>query len=197
MAGYRSDPSLVQACLKGSEGAWNELVDRYGRLVYSVPRRLGLSDSDAEDVMQAVFTALFQHLDRLQDRTRVSAWLITAAHRESWRVGKSRGAVASFDERMPDVSAPPDDQLERWELQDQVRRGVDELGGRCARLLHLLYLGRAEPDYQAIATALSMPIGSIGPTRARCLKKLEALLHQHGVRLEPRMIERGVNGDGV
>ena len=179
---------LVRRCLAGEARAWDELVDRFSRLVYSVPRRYGLSSSDAEDVMQAVFVAAYQSLARINDPARLSAWLITSAHRESWRVGRQRGAIAAngaligasggrgLEHAILDVGAPPDEMVERWETQDRVGRALAELGGRCEDLLRALYFRRAEGNYDAIATELGIPIGSIGPTRARCLRKLEEIL---------------------
>lgn len=183
---HRSDPAasdLIQACLEGRQAAWNELVDRYGRLVFSVPRRLGLSESDAEDVMQTVFLALFRNLERLKDHTRLSAWLLTAAHREAWRVGKMR-RTAALGDAIDDRGTPSESDLERWELQETLRRGLEALGGRCEELLRALYLGRAATDFRSVARELDMPIGSIGPTRARCLKKLEAALLRDGLQLD-------------
>ncbi|HYN88697.1 MAG TPA: sigma factor, partial [Ardenticatenaceae bacterium] len=72
---YRSDPALIQACINGDQSGWNELVDRYGRLVYSIPQRYGLSATDADDVFQNVFTIVLRRLESLRDQTRLSAWL--------------------------------------------------------------------------------------------------------------------------
>ncbi|MBI5863956.1 MAG: sigma-70 family RNA polymerase sigma factor [Planctomycetes bacterium] len=88
-----SDPSLVQACLDGSQQAWNELVDRYERLVYSVALKSRLSAADADDVFQTVFFSLHRNLPQLKDQARLSAWLITTTHRESWRVARLRTAI--------------------------------------------------------------------------------------------------------
>jgi RNA polymerase sigma factor (sigma-70 family) len=110
----RSDESvaaLVRACLDGDERAWQELVDRYGRLVYSVPRRLGLSAADADDVFQNVFVLLYQHLGSLRDQGRVSSWLITAAHRESWRVGRQTGRYVNMDVEPPGAEPPPEAEI--------------------------------------------------------------------------------------
>jgi RNA polymerase sigma factor (sigma-70 family) len=185
---HRSDPILIQSCLAGETSAWNELVERYGRLIYSVPRRYGLSSADAEDVMQAVFLLLHRHLSRLRDRTRLSAWLITTAHRESWRVGKSRGAYTGLDEQFPDVGEPREEESAQWERQQLVREALTELGGRCEQLLRALFLEETEPSYEAIAQRLGMPVGSIGPTRARCFEKMEKILAFKG--LEPAAVGR-------
>ncbi|MFO0874356.1 MAG: sigma-70 family RNA polymerase sigma factor [Phycisphaerales bacterium] len=182
---------LVLRCRAGDAGAWDALVERYARLVYSVPRRYGLAADDAEDVMQSVFVAAFQSMAQLKDPTKLSAWLITSAHRESWRVGRARGAIGptgslarheggeGIERAFEDLSAPPEALAERWETQDRVNHALIALGrqgGRCEELLRAIYFRRAETRYEAIAEELGIPIGSIGPTRGRCLKKLAELL---------------------
>ena len=189
---HRSDPELIQACQRGDQAAWNQLVDRYGRLVYSIPRRYGLSESDSDDVFAAVWEAVFTRLDKLRDQTRLSSWLITTTHRETWRVGKrNKGAYRELEERIADVSAPSEDQIQLWEQQDIVRRGLKELGGRCEELLSALFLEQSEPSYEAVAERLGMTVGSIGPTRARCFKKLEKILIELG--LSPESLATAAN----
>jgi RNA polymerase sigma factor (sigma-70 family) len=178
---YRSDPKLVGRCLDGDQSAWNEIVERYGRLVYSVARRYGLDDADADDVFQGVFAALFQHLDRLRDQTRLSSWLITTTHRTCWRIGRRPGGPEDLDQRIVDVSAPSDENAAQWEQQQLVREGLARLGGQCEALLTALFLEPGTPDYDAVAARLEMPRGSIGPTRARCFKKLERILVELGI----------------
>jgi len=170
---------LLRRCVVGEARAWDEFIARYSRLVYSIPRRYGLSASDSEDVMQAVFVAAFRSLARIDDPSRIASWLITSAHRESWRVGRERRALADsteFSAHFADLGSPPTESTETWERQDRVDGALAELGGTCEELLRSLYSRRGEPDYQAISARLGMPVGSIGPTRARCLKKLERLL---------------------
>ncbi len=178
--GHRSDPELIQRCLAGEQRAWDELVERYGRLVYSVPRRYGLSDADAGDVVQNVFLTAYRKLGGLKDQERLSAWLITTAHRESWRVGKRSDAAGALNEQFADVGSPSDDELVRWEQQHLVRLALEELGGSCRELLMALFLDRAKPSYETIADQLGIKVGSIGPTRARCFQKLEAILLRMG-----------------
>ncbi len=180
---HRSDPQLIKACQRGDQAAWNDLVDHYGRLVYSIPRRYGFSDADADEVFAGVWATVFRKLDDLRDDTRLSSWLITTTHRECWRIGKKRGTYKQLDATIADVSEPAADQAETWERQHQVRRALRALGGRCEELLTALFLerGGAEASYDSIAERLGMPVGSIGPTRARCFKKLQAILEDMGV----------------
>lgn len=176
------DAVLVRRCLDGRQSAWDDLVARYERLVYSVPRRYGLDDSASEDVTQATFVQLFRRLDTLRDESRLASWLITTAHRESWRVGRRRPETSDhMAEVIQDVGAPDPGAAADWERADIVRRSLDELGGRCRDLLRLLFAVDA-PDYAAIAQSLGMSIGSIGPTRARCFAKLVPILERFGIR---------------
>lgn len=180
---HRDDQSLVAACRAGDESAWSDLVDRYGRLVYSIPRRYGMSDADCDDVLQSVFTIAFRRLDSLADAGRLSAWLITTTHRECWRTGKRTrpGADHEFDRHFESVDEPPESTVLELEQRHLVRRALTELGGGCERLLTALFLSGADRDYEQIARDLDMKVGSIGPTRARCFKKLEPILARLGV----------------
>ncbi len=101
-----SNSEFIQACLGGNQDAWNELVDRYGRLVYSITRRYGLSEADSDDVFQDVFTTAFRKLDTLRDPSRLSAWLMRITHRECHRVGKRPGRSVALDYALVDARAP-------------------------------------------------------------------------------------------
>lgn len=180
MTSHPSDPDLVRQCLAGHEQAWRTLIDRYGRLVYSIPRRLSLAESDADDVFQAVFTSLFRSLASLRDETRLSAWLITAAHREAWRQGRQGRRATDLDDAPASVE-PDASNAERWERTDLVRRAVESLGEPCRTLLSALFLRSVTPEYQTVARELGMKVGSIGPTRARCFRRLEDVLREFGL----------------
>jgi len=174
-------PECIAACLRGDQRAWDEVIDRYGRLVYSIARRYGLDDSDSDDVFQSVFLILYRRLETLEDTTRLSAWLITTTHRECWRVGKRSGGHPSLDEQIADVNAPSETQITEWEQQHLVRLGLLELGGQCEELLRALFVERGSGDYDTIAERLGMKVGSIGPTRARCFAKLKRILIRLGL----------------
>ncbi len=180
---FRSNEVLIQSCLEGDESAWKELVERYGRLVYSIPRRYGLSAADADDVFQNVFTIVLRSLGSLRNQTCLSAWLITITHRETRRYAKSSPAQAELDETLPDGSNPASEQVQRWELQQSVREALEELNPCCRELLGALLRDDA-PSYEQLAQGLGMAVGSIGPTRARCFKKLEAILVQRGIEID-------------
>jgi RNA polymerase sigma factor (sigma-70 family) len=170
----------VRDCLDGRPDAWSELVDRYERLVYSVPRRCGLGEADADDVLQSVFTMLFRKLESLRDHDRLASWLLTTAYRESWRVSRRRGPVYAPDAAGADPVMPSAPEIQRQEHQHLVRQALRMLGGRDAALLSALFNSVGDPSYEAIARELGMSVGSIGPTRARAFRKLEKILRELG-----------------
>lgn len=185
----KTDEELVRACRHGDEAAWEALVTRYQRLVYSVARRSGLDGDAAADVFQHVFTALLQQIDRIEQPERIGGWLATTARRESWRSRKRERATVrhgrlddeNADDRaetLRDDAPLPDEVLLRMEEQSRVRRGVDALDERCRTLIVLLFYRADPPPYAEIAATLGTSEGSIGPRRARCLEKLRRLLQE-------------------
>ncbi len=172
----RDDAQLVRDCLNGQRGAWNELVRRYSRLVYSIPLRMGLSAADADDVTQTVFGIVLRKLATLKDHSRLASWMIRTTYRECWGVGRAARSARPLEDDVVDVSSPPADELARWERQHRVRTALETLDERCRKLLEALFFSREEPSYAQIAADLNIRVGSIGPTRARCFKKLESLL---------------------
>ncbi len=175
-----SDAEVIEACLGGDESAWGELIGRYGRLVYSIPRRYRFADSDADDVFQSVFAILHQKMGTIRDRDRLAAWLIRTTHRECYRIGRRSESYADLDEMIADVGEPAQEQADRWERQHLVRQALRRLGGPCEELLSALFLS-PEPSYDDVARRLGIKVGSIGPTRARCFAKLEKILREMGV----------------
>jgi RNA polymerase sigma factor (sigma-70 family) len=185
MAGYRecSDAQLVAACRQDSAAAWDELIARYERLVYTIPLRYGLSPAEAEDVFQTVWVTLLEKLPALQQPERVAAWLVTTARRATWdrRRGAEHERTESFDPaELPDGMAgeTPEEIVLRYQQQRQAQEALSELDERCRRLLHYLYHDHQNPSYADIARMMDISVGSIGPTRARCLEKLRALLEE-------------------
>jgi RNA polymerase sigma factor (sigma-70 family) len=176
-----SDAELIRKCLSGEDAAWSTLVDRYQRLVYSVAMRCGLSEADADDVFQIVFTTLFRRLHALRDESRLASWLITTAQRESWRVAKRGSTTTDLDDAMPDPSEDAAAIAEASDRDQRVRDGMSRLDERCRALLTALFLAPEERSYGEISSQLGIAIGSIGPTRARCFKKLETLLRAAGL----------------
>jgi len=185
-----SDEDLLRGCRRGEEAAWEALVRRYQRLVYAVSRRAGLDEDTAADVFQDVFATLLQNLESIEQPSRLHAWLVTTARRKTWlAVKRSRstqplaGDDGEQDEAasIPDEHILPDEALEQLEEQHLVRASLAELDERCRKLLTMLFYAAETPAYSEIAAALGTPEGSIGPTRARCLKKLLDSLKKTGM----------------
>jgi RNA polymerase sigma factor (sigma-70 family) len=182
----RRDPATVarmaSAAATGDERAWNALVDEFGGLIWAVVRAHRLSEADGADVAQATWLALVEHLASLRDAERVGAWLATTARRECLRVLRSsRRQVPTPD----DFPEPAEDVEVAGELMLEQRdaalwRAFDRLPARDQALLRLL-VADPQPSYQEISAALDMPVGSIGPTRARSLERLRAELARDGL----------------
>src|SRR3954469_8464622 len=177
---------LVRAAAEGDQDAWNGLVDRFNGLVWSVARSHRLPAADAADVVQTTWLRLVEHLDRLQDPERVGAWLATTARRESLRALR-HSARQMPTEELPET--PTDAQVGSAVLEaerDQALwKAFGGLSERCQSLLRIL-VADPPPSYEEIASALDMPIGSIGPTRARCLERLRGLAEGEGVTANDR-----------
>jgi RNA polymerase sigma factor (sigma-70 family) len=179
-----SDQHLIRSCREGNPGAWQRLLNKYERLVYSIPLRYGLSNEDAADITQTTFTILIESLGALPENSRLGSWLATVARRHTWRLLKrSRRETAS--ERLDSRDLSEDavllgrsdaDSIEHWELAEWLNRGLSNIGERCRELLLALYFQPERSSYAAVVERLGMPIGSIGPTRARCLKRLKQVL---------------------
>jgi RNA polymerase sigma factor (sigma-70 family) len=180
MGGVRgTDRDLILACKAGRAGAWDRLVAKYERLVFSIPRSYGLSREDAADVSQTTFIALIRGLDSLTEESNVKAWLATVARRHTWRLmerGRREGTGREDDLADSPWLLGDERPSERWEIIDWLDAGLSEVGEPCQKLLTALYLDASEPSYAEISERLGMPVGSIGPTRARCLRRLRAVL---------------------
>jgi len=179
------DPELISLCLKGDSQAWETLIMRYRRLIYSIPVRFSFSAADCSDVFQAVCLRLIEHLGELKDGTKVSSWLITTTTRQCIHVRAQKHREGSTDEEF-DEPADPSHSVEEIRIQSQeqqsVREAVEQLPERCRQLVEMLYFDMKDPSYEAIAQTMSMPVASIGPTRARCLEKLKSVLRRQGIR---------------
>ena len=181
------DRALVEACLSGDSQAWEALILRYQRLIYSIPIRSGFSPVDAADIFQSVCLKLFEKLTTLRKHEKIGSWLMTTTTRECWRVAEKRQRETKpsiYDEDYEQdiiknlASEEPLADQRRIELERQqtVREAVEGLSERCRRLITLLFYSKEEPSYSDIARQIKVPLNSIGPTRARCLQKLKRIL---------------------
>lgn len=179
-----SDRDLIQRCRQGSVGAWQQVLNRYERLVFSVPLRYGLSQDDAADVTQYTFTVLVQNMDDLADDSRLGAYLSTVARRNTWRLlERTRREIpsehlegTSLAENAVLLGKSDAHSIEHWELADWLDQGLSQVSERCRKLLTALYFEPTLSSYAEVAEHFGMPLGSVGPTRARCLKRLKRVL---------------------
>ena len=180
----KSDRELVEACLADNSRAWEALLARYERLIYSIPIRLGLPHHEAEEIFQTVSLILFRKLATLREHERLISWITTTTRRECWRFGvlKNRHRRGPANE-LPDPSKnqPSVEQLayERRmadQRHDILWQALSELPERCRELLVMLFYLDEELTYEDIAEQMNMPESSIGPTRGRCLQKLRKIL---------------------
>jgi RNA polymerase sigma factor (sigma-70 family) len=178
-----ADTSLVARCMDGDEDAWAALVRRHGPVVWTIARRAGLADEDAADVYQTVWRIAVESLPRLRDTGRFPAWIAQTARFQSARAVRTicatRRALGRIEPRDTD-GAPAEPEIEAVERRRSVADAMSRVGDRCAHLLRALYFEAASPDYAEIARRLGMRIGSIGPTRARCLARLRDALGRNG-----------------
>jgi RNA polymerase sigma factor (sigma-70 family) len=183
----QNDRELIADCINGVPDAWEFLLVRYQRLIYSIPIKMGLSPNDAADVFQAVCLKLLENMSKLRHKDRISSWLTVTTRRESWRIAaqKKREHVTSFYDRdeaasvlseLPSTTAPLDRELEVIELQQILRDAVEQLPDRCRQMIKMLFYQEGDMSYVEIARRLGIPRTSMGPTRARCLAKLRKLL---------------------
>lgn len=175
-----STTELFRRAEAGDQAAWNTIVDRYTKLLWSVARAHRLSDADAADVVQTTWLRLIEHFGRIADPRCLPGWLATTARRECLitlrRTGRETVAASEdtlltlVDER----SAPVDARLLVEERDVALWRCFERLSTRCQVLLRTL-MGTPPADYATVAATLGMPVGSIGPTRGRCLNQLRKL----------------------
>jgi len=174
---------LVRAAASGDEAAWKALAEGFSGLVWSVTRGYRLSSADTADVFQTVWLRLAEHLDRIENPEHVGAWLATTARREALRVARVSARViptddlallepGEADELTPEQAVLDSEQAQiDAERAKRLWRAFRQLPAHCQKLLRIL-TATPSPNYAEVAAALSMPVGSIGPTRARCLQKL-------------------------
>jgi len=172
---------LVRRAAAGDRAAWERLVDQFSRLLWAMTRDFRLSESDAADVVQATWLRLLEHIDRIEYPERIGSWLATTARHECLRhlaAGKRVMVVEGDHDAFTDTAGHQPDVDERLLAEERaqaVRAAMSTLPSRSQRLLELLM---ADPpvSYTEISDQLGVPIGSIGPTRGRCLERLRLVL---------------------
>jgi RNA polymerase sigma factor (sigma-70 family) len=179
---YKDDKSLVLACRRGDGSAWELLIRRYQRLIYSAPVAYRIPASEADEIFQRVAVKLFEKLDQLKRAESLPAWLLTTARRECQaHLAGGRRWVA--EDQAPDPAQDPPDvagRLDAVRSEHVLALALERLDETCRKLLGALYLEDPGPSYEQIGERLGRPVGSLGPTRARCLKKLRKLFVELG-----------------
>lgn len=182
-----SDAVIIDACLDGDEKAWQALVHRYKRLVYSIPLKWGMAPDDAVDIFQAVWLDCFRQLASLRNMERLQPWLMRVAVRKCHRFSsekRERGEDSIAEEKMEELSGMEDPTALFAELDKEqlLRTAMETLSPRCKQIIHALFFEDPRPSYQAIASRLGLSENSIGFTRERCLNSLKKALAELGYR---------------
>lgn len=180
VAGFDSSRSLA-AAIDGDQQAWDAIVAQYSNLVWAVARSFRLTSADAADVYQATWLRLVEHLAEIRDGDRLGSWLCTTAKREALallRRGRRNISVSDVDLLTgvaSDISPAVEERLMRQEEHTILWRAFGRLSDNCQRLLRVIF---ADPplSYAETSDVLDIPVGSIGPTRARCLANLQSLM---------------------
>lgn len=181
--GYRSDALLVSECLLGTESAWSELIEKYKKLIYSIPVKSGFSADDANEIFQSVCLALLHDLPQLREPKALPAWLIRLTVRKCSSYRHDRLVFSEIEpEASIETSGLPDDEVQRLEREQIFREALSETSPECERLIRLLFFESPPLSYEAAAAALGRPKGSVGATRMRCLDKLRRVLEKKGFR---------------
>jgi len=165
----------------GDAVALDELVAVMTPVLWHVVRAHRLASDVAEDVVQTTWLALVRSRDRIEEPAAVGGWLTTTARREAWRVARATGRALPTEDDELARRLPEEESAEAAVVQhdgdSRLWEAVDRLSERCRQLLRIVAFEH-RPDYSKIAADLGMPVGSIGPTRGRCLGKLRALLEE-------------------
>jgi RNA polymerase sigma factor (sigma-70 family) len=188
-AGATDDPvpGWVQAAAAGDAQAWDRLMDRYAGLVWSVCRAHRMSAEDAADVSQLTWLRLLENLDRIRDPRRLAGWLATTCRRECLaflrRSRSSTPVEAEHIDQLLGGAAAADQSILMAEQAATLWQAFLRLSERCQRVLRALVADAEDgpPSYRLVAAELQVPVGSLGPTRARCLDQLRKLLDNGGI----------------
>ncbi len=177
------DEKLVQECLAGDERAWTTLVDKYKRLIYSVPVKYGFSPDEAGDIFQNVCIDLFTNLAKLRKIESLRSWLITVATHKCFHWKKHQKQDVELDameqELAEEIAAAPQ-VLQEVQEEQAVRDAIERLTPRCAQLVRLLFYEQPPVPYNEVAQKLGLATGSIGFIRGRCLNRLQKILAELG-----------------
>ena len=180
---HHSLERLVTDCLKGSDQAWSDLIDRYTNLIYSIPIKLGMYE-EAADIFQAVCLDLLGGLARLREPQALPKWLMQACYHRCLqyrrKAEKYLPLATEVHEGIESEQPVPAEMLAELEKEQMVRDAVAQLNPRCERMVRMLFFENPPRPYQDVARELGLATGSIGFIRGRCLSKLRKQLEKMG-----------------
>jgi RNA polymerase sigma factor (sigma-70 family) len=170
----------------GDERAWAGFCRTQGQLIHAAGHKVGLSAEEREDLLQNTCIVCYHSIDRLRDPDRLGAWVYRIAYRQALEIVRKRTPTVPIEDEtgrsildmIPSGEDGEDEVLEAYERSQQVLGVIAGVGQRCRSLLEALYLAAEVPAYEDLSRELGMPIGSIGPTRARCLDRVRRKLKQ-------------------
>jgi len=180
---WQNDGALVRACLDGDASAWEALIRRYRRLIFSIPSAYRIPAGDADDIFQRVAVKLFENLARLRKVESLPSWIGVTTRREclahirgTGRLDPIEDVEDSLAQEAPDVAAT----LAAIQSEQVLTVAFERMDETCRTLLAALYLEDPTPSYKVISERLGRSVGALGPTRSRCLKRLRKLFLELG-----------------
>jgi len=183
-ASAASDQDLIASCLGGDQNAWETLVVKYQRLIYSIPVSYRLPHQEADEVFQRVSLKLFENLAKLRKVESLPSWIGVTTRRECQALRRGSQRYTVIDEVGPNEPAedPPDvaEELHQVECEHALAVALGQMDGTCRELLTYLFLEEPPLSYQEISARMGRPVGSLGPTKSRCLKKLKTIYSRVG-----------------
>lgn len=179
-----SNTRLVQECVRGSEEAWSALIERYKRLIFSIPIKYGFSRDDASDIFQAVCLEILSELPKLRNSEALPKWIIQVTSHKCSHYKRQQQRTETMDpsDAAFDRGAPPVVDRILTEAQDEqkLRQAISEIPVRCQRLVHMLFFEEPSRPYEQVAQTLGLALGSVGFIRQRCLERLRKKLVETG-----------------
>jgi len=179
------DTQIVAQCLEGNQQAWSVLLEKYRRLIQSIPPKYGATPDDVADIFQAVAMDLFSDLHKLREPQALGAWLIQVTSRRclQWkhaRLRRPEDDLSELDLNLPDALVVPPTlrALEDAEGEERLRAAVARLPERLRLLIRMLFFEQPPRPYKEVAETLGVARGSIPFLRARCLKRLQEILEE-------------------
>lgn len=179
-----SNSQLVRECLQGNEEAWSALIERYKRLIFSIPIKFGFSADDASDIFQAVCLEILSELPKLRTPEALPKWIIQITSHKCFHQKRQQQRLEALDpsSAVLDRGVPPSvDRLLKEAEQEQVlRQAISDIPARCQRLVQMLFFEDPIRPYEEVAKTLGLAQGSIGFIRQRCLERLRKKLMETG-----------------